>query len=432
MEVHNKRPEEDLQSSTRTDKDARQVFLLFADELAREAESIVDKAVDLVMSDLPEYAMIAKTEDSTRLAENCRHHLQIVCGIAREPNPEESSYSDFAFRASEARAAQGLSIEAVLRSSQFLTQIVWNWLIDNPTFGDSRDDVIRNCWPIWLRYVDHLARESAAAYVKVSKERAQQDSMSRRNLLEQLLHGRLTSLEAHRSMHALGFKDTMPFRIALLRWWDLSDDETFGVLEQAMRLANSNLERTLSLRPLTMTQDHSIVIVTQCADSEAGKVRDQLRSVVSSLTNKNFQISGAISGPVSDLSTLHTIHTNLAHAAAVSRYEKAIVFTSEISLLDHSIGAMHDSFSRVCPEELKQFIAVNRKSCALWQETLEAFARHNLSVRETAVELQLHPNTVYYRLNQIGTAANRNTQTLQGFLDVLIALRLRAQLDEFD
>lgn len=56
--------------------------------------------------------------------------------------------------------------------------------------------------------------------------------------------------------------------------------------------------------------------------------------------------------------------------------------------------------------------------------TIRAFAECSLNVKETAWKLRVHPNTVYFRLNQIKKHTGVDPRTFAGTARLVMGLRL--------
>lgn len=388
--------------------------LHFAEELEARSPHIAAAGAALVVTTLPSYDQLGASQGVDLLRNNLEHHLRAVAAIARsdsdEPPPMESSY-----RLSMRRAEQGFPLESVLRSAQIMNRVMWDWMMEHPSFGDDRETVVRQCWPLWLSYLDSVNNASSAAYLDTALTIAEQDLRSRRRLVEQLIGGRINLFDAQRAAKALGHDKMVAYRLILVRFWEPATSEQ---LEACLVETAEVLQESRRSPPLAAAADNGVVFLLQCDDERLSEVRSQLEVLI----DLSGTAGAAISRAFADLMDVRRCYEELRHVAQIGRAGKAVVLAETISLREHAAAALHDSITQICPPDLRTFILENRKHMKLWHETLEALARHDNNVRRAAAAMHVHPNTVYYRLDRISAASGRDLSLLSAFIDVSLAI----------
>jgi sugar diacid utilization regulator len=77
------------------------------------------------------------------------------------------------------------------------------------------------------------------------------------------------------------------------------------------------------------------------------------------------------------------------------------------------------------PAWMAEFVAADAKAQGALLTTLRALADADLNVQQAARRLALHPNTVYARLERIGTLTGRDCQRYHDLTEVLLAADCR-------
>jgi DNA-binding PucR family transcriptional regulator len=75
-------------------------------------------------------------------------------------------------------------------------------------------------------------------------------------------------------------------------------------------------------------------------------------------------------------------------------------------------------------ERLDSFLTEDSDRGGVLIATIRTFAEADLNVRVTAEKLQVHPNTVQYRLGRIEERTGRNPRHIADLRDMLVAIAL--------
>jgi carbohydrate diacid regulator len=111
-------------------------------------------------------------------------------------------------------------------------------------------------------------------------------------------------------------------------------------------------------------------------------------------------------------------------ALKVARKNKGIVFYEDLILEI----ILEDIPSEMQKDFLKQTIHMMEKDQILI-ETLQHYMNNNQSIKKTAEEMNIHINTLHYRLNKIEELTGINPKTTEGIVIFYISLLLLNSLD---
>jgi hypothetical protein len=400
----------------------------FAAALDESLEPLTRELVDRSVARIPEYASLSKDGLDQKFLDNVRHHLEVFCDIlrSRELDPERMA---FAYQAARERAQQGMSLASILQSYQLVTLGLWHWATAHPLL--QRDEsAVRECWPLWLDYVDRATRASADAYLVASRERAHADADARRTFVDMLLSGRLTELEWNRWLTSFGYDGaTTSFAVAVLRWWG---EEEYRVLDSAMRTAHAaalRLRAATGSMPIDAVRDREVVFLVPVTGASPRRIQEELARALAMRPAPDLAVSGAVSGFVTGAAQVVEAYGQSLRVVRVTRRTGSVACVDDIGLFDHAVSALRDDVRRVCRPELASFV----RSCAadprdVWLPTIRAWVESDMNVVRAAARLHVHRNTVYYRLSQLSELLGSDLQTVRGLIDVVVAVELSDEL----
>jgi DNA-binding PucR family transcriptional regulator len=107
-----------------------------------------------------------------------------------------------------------------------------------------------------------------------------------------------------------------------------------------------------------------------------------------------------------------------AEARRALRHADPAAALEEISLFDYLAESADETAQRLAPPGLDQLASL--------AETLEAYAACDLNVARSAEYLDVHPNTVHYRLRRVQELTGRDPRKFADLVELTTALRLFA------
>jgi sugar diacid utilization regulator len=97
---------------------------------------------------------------------------------------------------------------------------------------------------------------------------------------------------------------------------------------------------------------------------------------------------------------------------------------ADIDLPEFLVRRADSAAARLIPEWARRLTLNKDDQSRELRRTIEAFADSNFNVKQTARRLNIHTNTVYFRLNRITSLTGINPRTYSGTSRMLTALRL--------
>lgn len=103
---------------------------------------------------------------------------------------------------------------------------------------------------------------------------------------------------------------------------------------------------------------------------------------------------------------------------------RPLMHFAEIDLPEFLIRRADKTAFRLIPASMRDPIGADGGQPGELSRTIRAFAECNLNVKQTARRLDVHPNTVYFRLNRIRKLTGTDPRTFSGASLLLTVLRL--------
>jgi sugar diacid utilization regulator len=101
------------------------------------------------------------------------------------------------------------------------------------------------------------------------------------------------------------------------------------------------------------------------------------------------------------------------------------VHFSDIDLPEFLIRRADGAAARLIPDWARYLNPTKDDHARELARTIRAFADSGFNVKQTALRLDVHTNTVYFRLNRIGKLSGMNPRTYTGISTLLTVLRLQ-------
>ncbi|MFI5783279.1 PucR family transcriptional regulator [Nocardia sp. NPDC051570] len=369
------------------------------DSIFADLPVLVPEIVAVIRREVPGYHVVDLVEHIAAVTDQYRGVL-IGLGERRLPSPQEIDPSRELGRS---RARVGLSIQSLIGAYHVGYREMWNILL---TRADARDprlvaDLARlgGTASVWLQ---HATTAAACAYSEaVRAEDAAQLALTYR-FFDVLIAGRASSADLDPLAHALGFEPAGEFQAvcAPARCWS---DESLAALRTALRRSRGTVHcvnrgtimLALIQRISLDTMIHEMNRLVPGSPIGIGLPRPGLPGAAASITDAQQVLPLAQrSGHPARFDEQWLAATVLPHAARLS----ALLEPCRTPAAEH-------------PE---------------LAETIQCFARHDMSLAATGRALHVHPNTVKYRLDRWHDLTGWDVRTWDGLSRSMIGLELLA------
>lgn len=267
--------------------------------------------------------------------------------------------------------------------------------------GMGMDVVVDLGESIWA-YIDELSSVSAQAYAAAQSARAGVVDRRRAELAAALLDGAVTPAEAH--------------RLAAEAEWPLPERLRVAVLPAA---PDAVTRLGLGRAGPVLERDGQIVVLS--APPRSPVVTRRLLAAL--------QGTGAVVGPEVDAlevaRSLHVARAVLARRDALSGVAPGAAVLAEEHLADVVLGAEPEALRRLSERVLAPLDGLSDAKRATLEATLAAWLAHRGARGPMAAELNVHPQTVGYRVGRLRELFGGALDDADARFDLELALRSR-------
>jgi hypothetical protein len=374
----------------------------FADELGGSIELIVTRTLERAEAEIEAYAILGRSGD-TSLGENTRKHISRFAASVGEGHESPSS-SGLAFDLAFDRAASGLPLSNILRVFQVVTGVMWDWFID--TVQDWGPGAYRELWPLWLSYVDEATRRATEAYLAWAQGNQEERLVDERRLVADLTRGRLGQIAGHRRLLDLGLDLEHGVHLSILVSAQVGQRVDRDVLARVSRVLRDASARA-GVRSLLVAREVDVVVLHPPIPG------------VDPLEWTSHVVRNAAPGKLSGV-VFEAVDTVAELSAALQRGELdaqaaasggEVVRSGDLRLLDFAVLLLGSDFARYRPAFLD--LLPQHGATLDWFSTVIAWAETGWNPRAAGQKLQVHTNTVYYRLGGGGGKHSRGRSSLR-------------------
>jgi PucR-like helix-turn-helix protein/diguanylate cyclase with GGDEF domain len=381
-----------------TRRDDWQQVVELCEIVTKEVPEVVPGIITRIRAASPDYAGVPREDHEKHVSEQFRGLLD---GLAAR-RPPTTAQTEAARELGRQRARQGVRVEEMIGAYHVGYREMWNVLLARADAHDPQLTVrlVRLVDLVWT-WIRLISSASADAYAEVLRsQHAVQITLAHR-FLEILHAGEEASGEAAHLAHALAFDPDEHFQAVC---FGLPAPSETGLDQLRQRLGR--LPGTVHLA----TRGSYGVVLCQAtpADTVTATVREALPGLGIGVGLRRRGLAGAESSIV-----------DAQRALAVAGGEDVVLFAEEwlpATLLTDR-------------RRLEPLLRLGADVAAAHPHLARAvlgYAENGFSVTATARKLNLHPNTVKYRLDRWTQLTGWDPRVLRGLLNSWLSLRMSA------
>jgi sugar diacid utilization regulator len=348
--------------------------------------------------------------------EHCRLHVDLLMRSLRAGRGPDRSDLTFARDAAARRVHQGIPLDGLLQAFRVGHRTLWQAIVDEAaTSPAGREAAIRLAGEA-MEYIDLASTHVAEAYLRESGQLAELIQRRRRDLLENLLAGRLPD-DAETETLGLGLERDADFLVAVA-----SLDEAAEADDRALAQAANSIAASIGSRALVVVRQDEVAAVLPLSGKSPAAVGVALDVArVSAERDYGIRMLIGVSGVCRGLAEVGQRYLEAHQALRRSNPERPIVSLSELSPFEHLVASADRSTRRSIAMEAT---SLTENGNGALMETLRAYLDADLDVARTAELLYVHPNTVRYRLRRVSELTGLDTQRFSGLVELLTIARL--------
>jgi len=391
---------------------ARRVVEVIAGRQRERADEIARNIFDNLRDEIPEYGNISDDRLVDDVRSVSRAGVVIWLEMLRTGRPAGSEDFEPIREGARRRARQGFDHYALLRAWRIAVRVMWRQLISDPAALEPQvTQVLLETAEAAMTYSDQLSLAVTDAYL-IEAGRSARDSERRRSVLMELILSHPEDLNA----------SDVP--VELTRTHVVIVAEAHEAALQDLDRIGLELQRRAAAASWTVRSDAVVAIVPIAAGGRAGWI---------ARLGANFGQLGGVRRVGVGGQAANAVQTRQSYIEATEALSYGDALGIEGPVYDFvAMGPYSLLLSQ--PERAARFIdstlAPLQGMRAAWLEpTLEAYIARQGRIKETALALQVHPNTVKYRLAQLRGPLRHSVHDPNLSAQLLIALRLRRLLE---
>jgi sugar diacid utilization regulator len=243
-------------------------------------------------------------------------------------------------------------------------------------------------------------------------------------LIEDLLHGRQPAdLEAQALCERTAIRSGAAIAVAITRIRMSGNGKAFDRAAELERLSEyfrQALAPEQFGRLIDIRKDEVLAIVAGTADTS----KRVLKALHATAAEPGFPAGIGISLDASEISALPQAYQEAERAVEFTRADRPIMHFADIDLLEFLVRRPDAAARRLIPPWAGRLVDADNGKSGELSRTILQFADCNFNVKRTARRLDLHTNTVYFRLNRIRELTGIDPRSYSGLSLLLTTLRM--------
>jgi PucR C-terminal helix-turn-helix domain/GGDEF-like domain len=279
----------------------------------------------------------------------------------------------------------------------------------------------------WIEFFDHVGHVLADAHAAEDALTVARETRSYVRLMNDLLRGvQPAELELQRLCALRGIRPGAPLAVVVARPLRLDGDHVDR--EVSLRSLARLLEQALSptiFGTLIDVNDSQVTAIACSDDDTSRNLVQALRRAGFARRATNGRPAGiGISMDIAEVARLPEALEEAQIAIEFATAKQPLMRFSDIHLPDLLVRRADQIAVRLIPAWARQLNSAKDRQSRDLIRTTRVFADCNFNVKQTARELGVHTNTVYFRLNRVKKISSVDPRTYAGASAILMALRV--------
>lgn len=401
--------------------------------LRDRADDIWHHAFQLLQRESAEYRNSVDDEFAQESKAHCNELLRLIIAVAVGETKRSGRLDPFDFVRTHAqwRAQHRVPLIASLHAYRIAHRTYSELSQDALALHGKPKEVVRSqrmLSDFWIELFDHIGSVLAEAHAVEDGLTVAQETRSYVVLIDDLLRGiEPNDRELQRLCALRGIRPGVPLAIAVAKPLLPVDGHPVDIeatLRSFVRLFEQVLSPAVFGRLVDVRNNQVAAIV--CSEAETG------RKLLQALRRGGFAKRAAnghaacvgISRDVADVSNLPEALEEAEIALQFANAAHPLMHFADIDLADLLVRRADRIALRLIPPWARRLHAAADEQSRELSRTIRAFADCSFNVKRTARLLDVHTNTVYFRLNRMKKLSGLDPRTYAGASTILSALRL--------
>jgi sugar diacid utilization regulator len=355
--------------------------------------------------------------------------LAIAAGKAARLGPEPFHFvQTHAVRRARQQFPLAGSLNAYRLAHKGYWEVMRNSVAQSVAAESERTDCVMVLSEFLLAFFDRISGIMTDAYLSEEKLMIARRTRARVALIEDLLHGRQPGdLEAQALCEQCGIGSGSPIAVAIARFRHAGNGQAFdrsGVQERLADFFHQALASPVFGKLIDIRNDEVLAVIAGGADTSK-RVREAFGQIAAELKAEQNESAGVgISLDATEIAALPLAYQEAERAVEFTEPGRPIMHFADIDLMEFLVRRPDAAALRLIPGWADRFMDVDFERAGELSRTIAQFADCNFNVKRTARHLDLHTNTVYFRLNRIRELTGIDPRSYSGLSLLLTTVRM--------
>jgi sugar diacid utilization regulator len=402
---------------------------VIAARLDARRDEIADRVVARIRQEIPDYRLVDDDVIADVRSITFAQLVLLLDTLRSGVEPEEADFVTLRDGGAR-RVHQGISLESFQRAARLWGHVLWEAVLVESDQCDAaeREAALEIAGRV-MRHVDEMSRHVADAFLNELQSVWSDREVVRRDLLDGLVSGQGDTERIRRLARTLKLSLAGRYIVVVLRGPEALAEEQADqalaarvALRRVMDLSRRHL-RTGSCSALVGMRHGEVVALCPAEQPDAvADVRGRVEALAAALASADVCVG------VGDCHALTGIASSYSEAREAAEIAVGIgvrgrpVFFDEV-LIDHMVRSTPHA-ERILDSTLRPLLDYDAAKNAELVPTLRAYVSSGFNLTRSAEVLNVHPNTVVYRLRRLRELSGRDPQDPDDLLLLFLGLKL--------
>lgn len=329
------------------------------------------------------------------------------------------------------RVRQGISLESFLHAVRLLGRVLWEAVLEeaDPAVPAEREAALEIAGQV-MRQVELMSTAAAEGYLNEVQSIWTDREVVRRDLLEDLISGRGDSDRVRRLAHSLKLPLADRYVVLVARGDEAPVQETPDqplaarvALRRIVEAARLRLRPAVACLLVGMRQGEVVALYPVSGPADGDRVKADADAFAAALEEREVYVG--VGGNHPGIQSVADSYSEAKDAVDIARgtgiHGRAIIFDDV--LIDHVVRSSPHG-DRILDGTLRPLLDYDARRQAELVSTLRAYVQSGFNLTRSAELLNVHPNTVVYRLRRIRELSGRDPQNADDLLLLFLGLKL--------
>jgi hypothetical protein len=321
------------------------------------------------------------------------------------------------------RVLSGISLEDHLKAFRVGQAVLWEHVRSAAAGLPGGADAALSVVGHLMATIEAASSAAARGYVEAEAVGATDSVRADNDLVEELLAGRPVLGEDRAD--ALARAGLTPHGRVLVGVGLPCDPEgTTPLLPAAAELLGRAVAQSVG-GVVVVRQDEVVAVIPVDVLGEATIV-SRLAGLAEALAGRGVPVALGLSIVRAGLAEVPVAYTEARLARRMLGDRSGLLALASLSTLDYLVTRPDETARQLVRPDLRAFIGEDTREGGVLVDTLLKYVAADMNARAAAVQLHVHVNTIYYRLDRIYERTGLDLRRLDEAIELLLAVRLLA------